>query len=68
MVKETAGQEELLLTTIIHTFNITIKLLKNVICEIEDFVEPRLCKLRVGYFDCAYYWSSVTSSKDVSPY
>ena len=43
MVKETAGQEEFLLTSIIH-FEHYYKY-ENVSWEIEDFVETHLCKL-----------------------
>ena len=43
MVKETAGQEEFLLITIIH-FEHHYKI-KNVSCEVEDFVKIHLCKL-----------------------
>ena len=43
--------------------------LKNVSCEMEDFVETRLCKLRscVRYFDRAHYGFYVTSSVYIYP-
>ena len=43
MVKETAGQEEFLLTAVIRFEH--LKKYTDVSCEIEDFVETRLCKL-----------------------
>ena len=67
MVKETAGQEEFLLTTIIHFEHYYKYKTKNFIFEIEDFVETHLCKL------CGILQSRVLRvlgdlTKDVSPY
>ena len=67
MIKDTAGQEESLLTTIhiVHFEN--YYKIKNVRCEIEGLVETHVCKL------CGILRSRVLRvlcdlMKDVSPY
>ena len=61
MVKESAGQEEFLLTAIIH-FEHYYKI-KNVSCDIENFVETHLCKLCVTLRSRVLRVFYVTSSR-----